>query len=394
MIKFNLVLIIGMFCSLSFSYSQNYITEKTASPKLREEYNEGYKLIQKEDYLKAAKVFSNVLKKEPRFLDAHIQLGLCLEKTKSIDGAIEAYKNALKIDTLYYPRVLYLLAVQLKKKEFYSDAIYLLDRYISISKASPEALAYAKRIKEVCQIYLLSKEEGYVFKPENLGPSINTQNLEYLPCLTVDGETLIFTRRIGEAEDFYFSNIVGNKWSIAKPIIGLNTPGNEGAETISADGKTIVFTGCKYPDSKGGCDLYISHLKNGNWTKPINMGSPINTEAWESEPSLSADGNIIYFSSDRKGGFGGSDIYVSYKTENEKWSKPVPLPKPINNEYNTESAFMHPDGKTLYFRCQGLPGLGGYDLYISRLNDMNVWSEPLNMGVGINTERDEGALII
>jgi outer membrane protein OmpA-like peptidoglycan-associated protein len=124
------------------------------------------------------------------------------------------------------------------------------------------------------------------------------------------------------------------------------------------------------------------------------MGSPINTEAWESEPSLSADGNIIYFSSDRKGGFGGSDIYVSYKTENEIWSKPVPLPKPINNEFNTESAFMHPDGKTLYFRAQGLPGLGGYDLYISRLNEKNEWSEPLNMGVGINTERDEGALII
>lgn len=394
MIKFNLFLIISLILSLDTAYGQNYITYKTANPKLKEKYKEALKYTQEGDYTKAAKLYSSIVEKEPRFIDAHLQLGSCLEEAKSITGAIDEYKIILKIDTLYEPRVLFRLALLLKSKEQYKEAADLLSSFVNINRGSKELLYKAKLEESSCRFMLSSKEENYHFKPENLGPSINTKNLEYLPCLTIDGETLIFTRRIDRAEDFYFSNKVGNKWSIAEPIIGLNTLGNEGAESISADGKTIVFTGCKYPDSKGGCDLYISYFKKGNWTKPINMGSPINTEAWESEPSLSADGNIIYFSSDRKGGFGGSDIYVSYKIENEKWSNPIPLPKPINNEFNSESPFIHADGKTLYFRCDGLPGYGGYDLFISRLDDKANWSAPVNMGKGINTTGDEGALMI
>lgn len=394
MIKFNLLLIISLILSLDSAYGQNYVTYKTADPKLKEKYKEALKYTQTGDYTKAAKLYSSIVEKEPRFIDAHLQLGSCLEEANSIAGAIDEYKIILKIDTLYEPRVLFRLALLLKKKEQYKEAAELLSSFVNINKGSKELLNKAKLEESNCRFMLSSKEENYHFKPENLGHSINSMNHEYLPCISVDGATLIFTRITKGQEDFWSSKWIDGQWSMATPLNDINSNENEGAETISADGQTMVFTGCDYPDTKGRCDLYISYFKKGFWTKPVNMGAPINTPAWESQPSLSADGTTLYFSSDRKGGLGKNDIWMSTLGEDGSWSIPIDLPTPINNEYNSESPFIHPDGKTLYFRCDGLPGYGGFDMFISRLDNNANWSAPINMGKGINTTGDEGALMI
>jgi len=158
---------------------------------------------------------------------------------------------------------------------------------------------------------------------------VNTTAAEYLPVLTADGSTLIFARVVNGQEDFFSSNFADEKFTEAKPLTDLNTANNEAAHTLSADGKVLIFTACNRQEGMGSCDLYYSQKSITGWTRAKNLGATINSEAWDSQPSLSADGKTLYFSSKREGGLGGSDIF--YSTLKEKaWSEPMALPGSIN----------------------------------------------------------------
>ncbi len=169
------------------------------------------------------------------------------------------------------------------------------------------------------------------FKPISLGPEINTADDEYMPAITADENTLIFTRKINNNEDFYQSVKVDGKWQTATYLSDhINTPQyNEGAQSLSQDGKVLFFTGCNRPDGLGRCDIYISEKKGDDWGKPFNIGPPVNTSGWESQPSISADGRTLFFSSNRKGGYGGYDIWKSKLTD-KGWSEPENLGPNIN----------------------------------------------------------------
>ena len=235
-----------------------------------------------------------------------------------------------------------------------------------------------------------------VSAPQNLGDSINSADLEYYPSLTIDGKSMIITRRINSDEDFYVSNLVNGVWSKANPIEGkVNTNLNEGAQNISQDGELLVFTGCNYPEGRGSCDLYISYkTKSGKWTEPQNLPGMINTEFWESSPCLSPDKRDLYFSSNRLGGFGGKDIWVSHNGNNGRWNEPVNLGPEVNTMADEGCAFIHADNQTLYFNSNGHPGYGATDLFLSRKTMDGKWSIPENLGYPINTIDDEGSLIV
>ncbi|MDG1717186.1 MAG: OmpA family protein, partial [Saprospiraceae bacterium] len=165
---------------------------------------------------------------------------------------------------------------------------------------------------------------------------------------------------------------------------------------FSANGKFVVFTSCNNRNGFGGCDLYYSRIKNGQWIAPRNMGLVINTPAWESQPSLSADGSALYFSSNRKHGLGGKDIWVSLRGgDRNGWTMPINLGANINTKENEESPFIHADGYTLYFRSNGLPGMGDFDNYFStRKGDHLSWTKATNMGYPINTLGHDGGLTV
>jgi outer membrane protein OmpA-like peptidoglycan-associated protein len=228
-----------------------------------------------------------------------------------------------------------------------------------------------------------------------MGENINTTDLEYLPSVTVDGSKMIFNRRINSDEDFYESNKINDVWQKATPVVGkINTNLNEGAQNISQDGQWLIFTGCNYPEGLGSCDLYISYKdKNGQWSEAQNMGRNINTDAWESAPSLSADKRDLYFSSTRPGGFGGSDIWVSHNL-NGQWQKPENMGATINTSADDGCAYIHADNQTFYFNSNGRLGYGMSDLFISRRNEKGIWQQPENLGYPINTVDDEGSMII
>ncbi|MBK9390209.1 MAG: OmpA family protein [Bacteroidetes bacterium] len=156
----------------------------------------------------------------------------------------------------------------------------------------------------------------------------------------------------------------------------------------------MFFTACDRPGSLGSCDIYFSAFSEGKWTQPFNLNSPVNTGFWESQPSVSADGKVLFFSSSRAGGIGGKDIWYSVLDTNSRWGYSINMGKEINSEGDEMSPFIHFDGRTLYFSSDGRAGMGGFDLYMTRMDRDSVWSEPENLGYPINTFNDEMGLVI
>jgi outer membrane protein OmpA-like peptidoglycan-associated protein len=163
---------------------------------------------------------------------------------------------------------------------------------------------------------------------------------------------------------------------------------------ISQDGEWLVFTGCYRPDSYGGCDLYISYRTPSGWSAAKNLGSKINSDQWESQPCLSPDKRELYFASRRAGGLGGSDIYVSRLLDNGEWGDPENLGPGVNTTADEQCPFIHADNQTLYFTSSFWPGYGDDDLFYVRKEPNGSWSVPVNLGYPINTIDREGTLFI
>ncbi|MBK8145331.1 MAG: PD40 domain-containing protein [Bacteroidetes bacterium] len=233
----------------------------------------------------------------------------------------------------------------------------------------------------------------------NMGDSINSKENEYLPSISLDGNTMVFTRNVGGNEDFFISNRDSNLvWNKAKNLgYPPNTGLPDGAAKLSADGNYLFYTRCdmRSPDGirGGGCDIVFSYKEDGGWSAPQMFGYTINTTAYEGQPCLSSDNRMMYFVSNREGGYGGMDIWMS-KFENNLWSKPENLGPNINTGKDETSPFIHPDNETLYFASNGHTGLGLSDLFISRKNSNGTWKLPINLGAPINTDKFDGSIIV
>ena len=231
---------------------------------------------------------------------------------------------------------------------------------------------------------------------KNLGSNINSTASEYFPSISSSDSMMIITRRIGNGqnEDFFGSIKFQSNWQVARPLEGkINTAFNEGGQKISPDGKWMVFTGCNYPEGFGSCDIYIAENINGTWSERKNMGTPVNTEYWESAPCLSPDKSSIYFSSNRPGGYGGMDIYVAYLNDKGDWGAPQNLGPSINTSGDELFPFIHFDNTTLYFTSNGWKSIGGSDIYVSKKIGNNFHT-PVNLGFPINTIDNESGLVV
>ena len=353
------------------------------------------------DLTTGIKMINEALKTEPKFVDAYLSLAGMYADLKDYKSSVANFEKAIQLDGIYTDYYLLPYSISLAGDGRFNDALNAVNSFLKnpkINERSTKSGEFRKRTYEFAVDYeKLHPQKDYIFNPENLGDSINTEHLEYFPSLTIDGKKIIITRRIANNEDFYESDFIDGKWSKSRPLPGnINSPTfNEGAQNISQDGKWLIFTGCNYPGGFGSCDLYISYLTKQGWSAPQNMGNTINTESWESTPSLSPDKKDLYFSSNATGGYGGKDIWVSHKNENGKWETPVNLGPEINTAADESTPFMHADNETLYFNSNGHPGYSDKpDLFMTKkLSDGN-WSKPENLGYPINTIDDEGSLII
>ncbi|HNQ12071.1 MAG TPA: OmpA family protein [Bacteroidia bacterium] len=342
---------------------------------------------------------------DPNFIEAYLLKGDVSYDAKQYTMAAEAYTNAIGINENFFPATYYNLA----KSEFmamdYSSSLNHVKIFLSLPRMSSSPLRpKAERLLRNCEYAAIAYKNPVPFNPINMGSNVNSEYPEYLPALTADQSTLIYTRKlkkpsihgnIRDEEDFYISYKTDTLWSISKPIgAPLNTNGNEGAHSISPDGKHLYFTGCDRQDGIGRCDLYISSRVGDRWSEPQNLGPSINGVFWDSQPSISFDGNTVYFLSNRKGGLGGIDIWQSTKNEKGNFEEAINVGAPINTAYNELSPFIHNDNQTIYFASDGHTGFGGIDIFLSRKDSSGNWGTPFNIGFPINTSGDENSFFV
>jgi flagellar motor protein MotB len=386
-----------MTCKTGFS--QDFHTTSSRALKAYAEGKRNYDLL---NTGKAEKYLKEAIAADKNFYEAYMILGEMMSKLRRFPESVDYYRKAVRIDSLFYRPVFFPLANAEMMIGNYSDALTHYNVYIVQPGISEKNKSESLHNIESCKFAVNAVKNPVMFSPVNLGDSINTADDEYWPSITVDGQTLMFTRQVGTArsdqyaqEDFYISHLENSKWRKAfnagKP---LNTTQNEGAQTISSDGRFMYFTACEKPDGQGRCDIYFSSFDGTIWSAPVNIGPPVNTKAWESQPSISANGRMLFFASNRPGGMGGMDLWYSVMRDDGKWAEPVNLGKSINTAGDEMSPFIHFDGKTLYFSSNGRIGMGGYDIFMSTMREDTTWSDPENMGYPINTYNDELGLII
>lgn len=391
-----LYLLFCVFCTLASS-AQWYDPQKV-NTKLGYKYGEAINEARVKNYTRAMQLLDECIAADAKFVDAYLSKAGVFSEQKKYKQAVEFYRKATGLDSVYCVTFLLPISIAYAGNGDFEDALTAINRFLqkpNLNERTIKSAEYRKRTYQFAIDYKKSMPAtSYVFAPQNLGDSINSKQLEYFPSATIDGNTLVFTRRIGQ-EDFFISEKRNGVWSKAEPLPGnLNTEENEGAQTISQDGRMLIFTGCNMEDGEGSCDLYVSYLTKNGWGERINMGRIINTEYWESQPSLSPDKRALYFAARDPSGFGGSDLFVSYLQPNGQWGTPRNMGPEVNTSADESCPFIHPDNQTFYFTSNGHPGYGGTDLYFMRKKDDGSWEKPQNLGYPVNTIDDEGSLMI
>ena len=332
------------------------------------------------------------------YAQAFLLLGDLKSETNRPTEAVIAYKKAVAADSLFYPQVYYVIANIQFDIGKYEDSYRYYDKYLKLLNTDPAKARYATKNKSLCLFRIDAIKHPMPFKPENMGDSINTDGFEYINAQSVDGSRLFFTRRSPAQrgdESFYYSVRKNNTWGLAHSLgPPVNTPGDEGALCLSPDGSQLFFAACSRNDSYGSCDIYMSKRNGNQWSEPENIGPVVNSEQWDSQPSLASDGRTLYFASKRPGGKGNSDIWKSVMQADGKWSIPENMGDSINTSEAEMTPFIHPDGNTLYFASKGHPGMGGADLFISRTDVKGKWSKAVNLGYPLNTAADDISLVV
>ncbi len=389
-----LILIISL-CFLVNLSAQDYHTRKTAPAKALKHYKKAQQYTYNKDYTKAVKFFEKAVKVTPNFIDAHLLLADSYAVLGNRDKAAAGFEKVVSLDPDYRPKIYYAWGILERQHKNYDAAADQFERFLSYPQKSEELKQKVETLVKDSRFAAVATKNPVPFDPVNMGENINSDLMEYSPSITVDGQTIIYTVRMRGQEDFYVAEKENGEWKARKDLgEPINTMDNEGAQSLSADGRFLVYTACNREGDFGSCDLYFSELEDGEWTTPINIGQPVNSSDWESQPSISANADELYFTSSRSGGKGKKDIWMSSRNADGAWSEPESLGKNVNTSGTDISPFIHPDGRTLYFVSDGHPGMGKSDIYLSRRQADGTWGKAENLGYPINTEEKEFSLIV
>jgi len=390
-----------------YTFGQSYSTDNKKAIKLFEQAKIAYGSSL---FSKSLTFLDDAIGLDPTFIEVYLLKSDIYQELDSVSLQIKSLEAAIQINSSKFPKLYYTLGNAFYKSGFYQKAVDSYINYLAFDGTKGKFVDKAKQNIKKCDGAVKLLKYPVPFVSVNLGPDINSSDDEYWPSITLDGKTIIFTRLVGSSEpigqrkspvqeDFYTSQFIDNHWQQSEPLVSINTIYNEGAQSVSTDGKLLFYTACTRNDGIGSCDIYFSKNKASAWSVPQNAGEPVNTAYWESQPSISANGESLYFVSSRNGGKGGMDIWkcnlLGFSAAGlPVWGNAINLGDSINTSGNEMSPFIHSDGKTLYFASDHWQGLGGYDIFYSRQKNDSVWSMPHNIGYPINSYKDEQGLVV
>jgi len=390
---------LAVLCS-PFAFSQVYDPEHVKA-KAVHLYESALDLLKDGQVAEAVPLLTQSIQEDTNFVDAYLSLAGALGQLKKYDASVKLYEKARNKDTAYF--VIYNLpySINLAGQGKFTEALAAVNNFLLYPKLNDRSLKsaqYRKRCYEFALRYAAEhpSQNNYAFAPVNLGDSVNTAQSEYYPSVTVTDSLLVFTR-LGDhgREDFIQSSMSKNGFGKSKMIDGdINVEPRKGALSVSQDGEWMVFAGELMDQGHQSFDIYISYYTPQGWSEPQNMGPNINSDFYESGPTLSPDKRALYFVSNRPGGYGGRDLYVSYRQANGKWGPATNMGPDINSAGDEQAPFIHADNQTLYYTSDGLPGYGGSDLFVIHKNANGEWSKPENLGYPINTIENEGSLAV
>lgn len=370
-----------------------------------EAYNEGMRNLNRGDLETAISHFKRSVDINNRFADAWYYLGITFGYQNKYEESAYSFSRLESVNPNYDPT-------------FYFEASKAYIQLSQFDKAEDQILKYINKIpkgpKHAMKEHMGKYRLEYIRKSPQIRSAApvtdtpvpvkeaNSDAGDYMPQVSPTGTRLYFTSvrkggfdrqddstRNHYGEDVYVSDFKDGAWKTPELLPPpINSIADDFGSTFTGDGQTMIYVRCEDPDGIGSCDLYITQLIGTQWTEPQNLGNVVNSEEWESQPTVSSDGNRIIFTSIRKAGYGGTDIYMSEKNHLGDWGIPQNLGSIINTPFNDTSPFLAPDGKTLYFTSEGHPGFGGMDIFYSILEN-GKWSKPVNMGAPLNSSGDE-----
>lgn len=376
-----------LLTTIGFSYGQSQ----------KDLIAQGDQFYGKKDYKHALEIFLRALELNPDDASVNLKVGMSYLYSETKSKAAKYINKAYSLNPNINDEIDYHLGIAFQNTNEFKKAI---EHFEQFKKKRSNLASIANKKIEECRIAdSLSQHELNVII-ENLGSVVNTPYNEYSPLISGDGNTLIFTsnrtedERIAKAgknyEDIYITRKVNDVWQTPTKISSnINQQYNDAAASLSPDGKTLFLY---YEEGAG--DIYISKLTGDQWSKPTPLNKNINTSMfWETSASISADGKKLYFASNRNGGIGELDLYVSELDNKGEWGKAVNLGPKINTEGYEDAPVIHPDGVTLYFSSDGHPTLGNSDIFVSEFKD-GKWQKPENIGWPINTWEYDGFFTI
>jgi len=382
----------------SSGFSQGYDPEHI-NAKAVKLYEKALGLLKDDQASEAIPLLLQSIKADSNFVDAYLSMGGAFGQLKKYDQAVKLYERARSKDPDYF--IIYNLpySINLAGMGKFEEALAAVNSFLLYPKLNERSIKsgqYRKKSYEFAIAYAAQHtHSNYAFTPVNLGDSVNTEHSEYYPSVTVTDSLLVFSRMGRGREDFMESRMSKQGFGESKLINGdINIETNKGALSVSQDGEWMLFAADLSTQAHRSFDIYISYYTPDGWSEPQNPGPNINTDFYESGPTLSPDKRALYFCSNRPGGYGGTDLYVSYRQANGKWAPAVNMGPKINSAGDEKAPFIHADNQTLYYTSDGLPGYGNSDLFVIRKQSNGEWGAPENLGYPINTIENEGSLAV
>ena len=381
-------------CIYSIGYTQNKaiaLNVKTFDKADKANLDKAEDFFLQEYYTLALPIYEDLIEKYPNETYLQNRLGMCyLKKQDAYDKAVLYLKPIAEsdpdaADIKYFLGIAYHLTYQ------FDDAIKVFNEYLN-QKIDDEQQQITKRLIENCMNAKMLVATPAEVTITNIGAPINSEASEYVPVISSDEQTMLFTyvgkKSKGGFEDIFISEKSANgQWKNPEPLgDNINGYNHDACIALSPDGQTLFI----YKDSKEKKgEIYYSKLSGNSWSDPKPLLGEVNTNHWEGSASLSADGKTLYFTSDKPAGFGGRDIYKATLINDSIWGNIENLGPTINTPYNDDAPFIHPDGRTLVFSSEGHNSMGGYDIFHTQLQLNGTWLPPTNIGFPINSpDRD------